>query len=140
MTGSAEREVQALESLPTLLSGAVADAVRAAGGFAGGIYLRSSTPGLLRMAVLAGLPGQLFRPWWRMHVDLPFPVADVHRLGEEVLLADATETMTLSAAGGRAALPVRFPVRPRGGRVDVLRGADGAASFGLGRHRGTAGP
>ena len=93
MTGSAEREVQALESLPTLLSGAVADAVRAAGGFAGGIYLRSSTPGLLRMAVLAGLPGQLFRPWWRMHVDLPFPVADVHRLGEEVLLADATETM-----------------------------------------------
>ncbi|MFD3932114.1 SpoIIE family protein phosphatase [Streptomyces sp. NPDC058614] len=93
MTGSAEREVQALESLPALLSGAVADAVRAARGFAGGIYLRSSTPGLLRMAVLAGLPNQLFRPWWRMHVDRPFPVADVHRLGEEVLLTDATETM-----------------------------------------------
>ncbi|MFC9843623.1 SpoIIE family protein phosphatase [Streptomyces sp. NPDC060223] len=93
MTGSAEHEVQALESLPTLLTGAVADAVRAARGFAGGIYLRSSTPGLLRMAVLAGLPGQLFRSWWRMHVDLPFPVADVHRLGEEVLLTDATETM-----------------------------------------------
>lgn len=93
MTGSAEHEVQALESLPTLLTGAVADAVLAARGFAGGIYLRSSTPGLLRMAVLAGLPGQLFRSWWRMHVDLPFPVADVHRLGEEVLLTDATETM-----------------------------------------------
>ncbi|MEV7345814.1 SpoIIE family protein phosphatase [Streptomyces sp. NPDC093544] len=93
MTGSAEHEVQALESLPTLLTGAVADAVQAARGFAGGIYLRSSTPGLLRMAVLAGLPGQLFRSWWRMHVDLPFPVADVHRLGEEVLLTDATETM-----------------------------------------------
>ncbi|MFE6488520.1 SpoIIE family protein phosphatase [Streptomyces sp. NPDC057757] len=93
MSGSAERAGQALDSLPALLSGAVADAVRAARGFAGGVYLRSSTPGLLRMAVLAGLPGQLFRPWWRMHVDLPFPVADVHRLGEEVLLTDATETM-----------------------------------------------
>ncbi|MFF1764717.1 SpoIIE family protein phosphatase [Streptomyces sp. NPDC058249] len=93
MTASAEREDQALEGLAALLSGAVRDAIRAARGFAGGVYLRSSTPGLLRLAVLAGLPGPLFRPWWRMHVDRPFPVADAHRLGVEVLLADATETM-----------------------------------------------
>ncbi|WP_028799393.1 SpoIIE family protein phosphatase [Streptomyces sp. 142MFCol3.1] len=93
MTGSAEREVQALENLDALLSGAVTDAIRAARGFAGGVYLRSSTPGLLRLAVLAGLPGPLFRPWWRMDVHRPFPVADAHRLGVEVLLTDATETM-----------------------------------------------
>lgn len=93
MTGSAEREDQALDSLTSLLSDAVTDAIRAARGFAGGVYLRSRTPGLLRLAVLAGLPGPLFRPWSRMHVDRPFPVADAHRLGVEVLLADPTETM-----------------------------------------------
>lgn len=93
MTGSAEREGQALDSLTSLLSDAVTDAIRAARGFAGGVYLRSRTPGLLRLAVLAGLPGPLFRPWSRMHVDRPFPVADAHRLGVEVLLADPTETM-----------------------------------------------
>ncbi|MGW1757794.1 SpoIIE family protein phosphatase [Streptomyces mirabilis] len=93
MTGSAEREVQALNSLAALLSGSVADAIRAARGFAGGVYLRSSSPELLRLAVLAGLPGQLFRGWWRMPLDRPFPAADSHRLGMEVLLTDATETM-----------------------------------------------
>ncbi|MFD9657535.1 SpoIIE family protein phosphatase [Streptomyces mirabilis] len=93
MTGSAEREDQALNSLAALLSGSVADAIRAARGFAGGVYLRSSTPELLRLAVLAGLPGQLFRPWWRMPLGRPFPAADSHRLGVEVLLTDATETM-----------------------------------------------
>ncbi|AVH60546.1 MULTISPECIES: SpoIIE family protein phosphatase [Streptomyces] len=93
MTGSAGLEDQATASLATLLSGAVTDAIRAARGFAGGVYLRSSTPGLLRLAVLAGLPGQLFRPWWHMYMDRPLPVADVHRSGVEVLLADATETM-----------------------------------------------
>ncbi|MFF3138697.1 SpoIIE family protein phosphatase [Streptomyces mirabilis] len=93
MTGSAEREDQALNSLAALLSGSVADAIRAARGFAGGVYLRSSSPELLRLAVLAGLPGQLFRPWWRMPLGRPFPAADSHRLGVEVLLTDATETM-----------------------------------------------
>ncbi|WP_369241833.1 SpoIIE family protein phosphatase [Streptomyces sp. R21] len=93
MTGSAERAGQAPEGLATLLTDAVTDAIRAARGFAGGVYLRSSTPSMLKLAVLAGLPGPLFRPWWRMHKDRPFPVADAHRLGTEVLLADATETM-----------------------------------------------
>ncbi|MEU9290487.1 SpoIIE family protein phosphatase [Streptomyces sp. NPDC048275] len=93
MTGSAEREDQALDGLASLLSGAVADAIRAARGFAGGIYLRSRTPGLLRLAVLAGLPGQLFHFWWRMPLDRPFPAADSYKQGREVLLADATETM-----------------------------------------------
>lgn len=107
MTGSAEREDRAPDALASLLGDAVTDAIRAARGFAGGVYLRSNTPGLLRLAVLAGLPGPLFRPWWRMHVERPFPVADAHRLGVEVLLADPTETMRRYpqlAAG----LPFRF--------------------------------
>ncbi|MET8286923.1 SpoIIE family protein phosphatase [Streptomyces sp. NPDC051643] len=93
MTGSAEPADHALDGLAVLLNGAVADAIRAARGFAGGVYLRTSTPGLLRLAVLAGLPHQLFRSWWRLPLDRPFPAADCYRQGREVLLADATETM-----------------------------------------------
>ncbi|PKV89348.1 SpoIIE family protein phosphatase [Streptomyces sp. TLI_146] len=107
MTESAESQHWAPGRLTALLTGAVAEAMRAVGGHVGGVYLRSSTPGLLRLAVLAGLPGPLFRPWWRMHVDRPFPVADAHRLGVEIQLADPTETMRRYpqlAAG----LPFRF--------------------------------
>ncbi|MFH8240760.1 SpoIIE family protein phosphatase [Streptomyces sp. NPDC018321] len=76
-----------------LLVDACGQAISAAGGYAGGIYLPSRTPGLLRLAVLAGLPGPLFRPWWRLHADSPFPVADAYRLGTRVVLPNATETM-----------------------------------------------
>lgn len=93
MTGSAEPADLAPDGLAALLCGAVADAIRAARGFAGGVYLRTPSPGLLRLAVLSGLPDQLFRSWWRMPLDRPFPAADCHQQGTEVLLADATETM-----------------------------------------------
>ncbi|MEU0276141.1 SpoIIE family protein phosphatase [Streptomyces sp. NPDC006307] len=62
-------------------------------GLAGGVYLRSRTAGLLRLAVLCGLPGRLFRPWWRMHVNRPFPIAEAHRSGRTVTLADAEDAM-----------------------------------------------
>ncbi|MFF7442822.1 SpoIIE family protein phosphatase [Streptomyces sp. NPDC008122] len=79
------------------LTWAIAEAALAAveevGGYAGGVYLRSGTPGLLRLAVLVGLPGPLFRPWWRMHANRPFPVAEVHRSGQSVHLADVEEAM-----------------------------------------------
>ncbi|SEE13596.1 SpoIIE family protein phosphatase [Streptomyces sp. TLI_105] len=68
-------------------------AVEEVGGYAGGVYLRSGTPGLLRLAVLVGLPGPLFRPWWRMHTNRPFPVAEVHRSGQAVHLPDVEEAM-----------------------------------------------
>ncbi|MFG2127386.1 SpoIIE family protein phosphatase [Streptomyces sp. NPDC048751] len=93
MTGSAKGENGMPGRLAALLTDAAADAAGAADNRAGGVYLRSSTPGQLRLAVLAGLPGSLFRPWWRLHVDRPFPVADVHRLGVHVVLPNATETM-----------------------------------------------
>ncbi|MGY6023375.1 SpoIIE family protein phosphatase [Streptomyces spinosirectus] len=93
MTRSAEDAQRSPGPLASLLIDVSTEAVGAAGGHAGGVYLRSGTPGLLRLAVLTGLPGPLFRPWWRMHVDRPFPVADAYRLGVQVVLPNATETM-----------------------------------------------
>jgi hypothetical protein len=81
------------DELALALTRAAVNAIESVGGFAGGVYLRSRTQGLLRLAVLAGLPGQLFRPWWRMHVNRPFPVAEAYRSGEAVHLADAEEAM-----------------------------------------------
>ncbi|MEV3988607.1 SpoIIE family protein phosphatase [Streptomyces sp. NPDC049837] len=75
------------------LARATVGAVEATGGFAGGVYLRTGTPGLLRLAVLAGLPATLFHPWWRMHINRPFPVAEAYRSGMAVHLADAEDAM-----------------------------------------------
>ncbi|MEU0409479.1 SpoIIE family protein phosphatase [Streptomyces griseorubiginosus] len=93
MTGSVKDAHPTAGRLAALLIDASTEAISAAGGHAGGVYLRSRTPGLLRLSVLSGLPGPLFRPWWRMHVDRPFPVADAYRLGVQVILPNATETM-----------------------------------------------
>ncbi|MFC8427654.1 SpoIIE family protein phosphatase [Streptomyces sp. NPDC057253] len=93
MTGSVKDAHPTAGRLAALLIDASTEAISAAGGHAGGVYLRSRTPGLLRLSVLSGLPGPLFRPWWRLHVDRPFPVADAYRLGVQVLLPNATETM-----------------------------------------------
>ncbi|MEO3974740.1 SpoIIE family protein phosphatase [Streptomyces sp. CAU 1734] len=79
--------------LELMLAQAAVNAIEGVGGFAGGIHLRTSTPGLLKLSVLAGLPCRLFRPWWRVHINRPFPIAEVHRLGHAVHLADAEEAM-----------------------------------------------
>ncbi|MFF7333907.1 SpoIIE family protein phosphatase [Streptomyces sp. NPDC008150] len=79
--------------LAPLLTGAVREAVGASDGRVCGVYLRSGTPGVLRLAALTGLPGPLFSNWWRVHEDRPFPVSDAHRNGCRVVLADAAETM-----------------------------------------------
>ncbi|MFE9396676.1 SpoIIE family protein phosphatase [Streptomyces flavidovirens] len=92
-TGNPDSEGRAPDELALVLAQAAVNAIESAGGFAGGVYLRSRTPGLLRLAVLGGLPGALFRPWWRMHVNRPFPVAEAHRSGRPVLLADAEDAM-----------------------------------------------
>ncbi|AQS66000.1 SpoIIE family protein phosphatase [Streptomyces pactum] len=93
MSAGAEDADRGPGRLTALLIDACAQAIGAAGGHAGGVYLRSRTPGLLRLAVLAGLPGPLFRSWWQLHSDSPFPVADTYRLGVRVVLPNATETM-----------------------------------------------
>ncbi|MFD3870005.1 SpoIIE family protein phosphatase [Streptomyces sp. NPDC058623] len=76
-----------------MLARATVGAVADLGGFAGGVYLRTDSEGLLRMAVLAGLPGRLFRPWWRMQVNRPYPVAESYRSGQSVHLHDGEASM-----------------------------------------------
>ncbi|GGW71309.1 diguanylate cyclase [Streptomyces lucensis JCM 4490] len=93
MAGSGEQTVRTRARLATLLADASAGALGAVGGRGAGVYLRSGSPGLLRLAVLAGLPATLFKPWWRLHLGRPFPVSDAFRLGTQVVLPNATETV-----------------------------------------------
>ncbi|MER5202640.1 SpoIIE family protein phosphatase [Streptomyces sp. NPDC002825] len=92
-SGNGAADGPASGALTWALAETALSAVEEVGGYAGGVYLRSGTPGLLRLAVLVGLPGPLFRPWWRMHANRPFPIAEVHRSGQPVHLADVEEAM-----------------------------------------------
>ncbi|MET9701013.1 SpoIIE family protein phosphatase [Streptomyces sp. NPDC006529] len=85
----------ALDETGRALVRAAVEVVEAVGGYGGGVYLRSTTDGLLRLAVLVGLPAPLFRPWWRMQVNRPYPVAEAYRSGHAVHLSDAESTMRL---------------------------------------------
>ncbi|MFE0600604.1 SpoIIE family protein phosphatase [Streptomyces sp. NPDC058892] len=76
------------------LARAVAGAVEAVGGYAGGVYLRSRSDELLLLALFSGLPLPLFRPWWRMQVNRPYPVAEAYRSGQAVHLTDAESAMS----------------------------------------------
>ncbi|MFF4544907.1 SpoIIE family protein phosphatase [Streptomyces sp. NPDC001435] len=128
MAGSGEDSGRTRGMLAALLVDASTRALDAADGRVGGVYLRSGTPGMLRLAVLVGLPGQLFRPWWRLHVNAPFPVADAYRLGVQVTLPNATEMVRRYpqfAAGlpfqfGSVYVPVPGPSTPYG-VLTVLR-------------------
>ncbi|MER7660253.1 SpoIIE family protein phosphatase [Streptomyces sp. NPDC096193] len=91
--GTGKSDGRVPDELELVLAQASVSAIEAVGGFAGGVYLRSESQNLLRLAVLAGLPQRLFRPWWRMHVNRPFPVAEAYRSGRAVHLADAEEAM-----------------------------------------------
>ncbi|MEU7423355.1 SpoIIE family protein phosphatase [Streptomyces sp. NPDC040750] len=130
MAGSGEQTVRTRARLATLLTEASTSALGVADGRVAGVYLRSGAPRLLRLAVLVGLPGPLFSPWWRLHVDRPFPVADAYRLGTRVTLPNATETMRrypqfaagLPFAFGSVHVPVPGGVDPLG-VLTVLRPA-----------------
>ncbi|WP_453087001.1 SpoIIE family protein phosphatase [Streptomyces roseus] len=83
----------ATDAMAQVLARTCVDAVQAVGGFAGGIYLRSGVEGLLLLGAVSGLPGRLFRPWWRMQVNRPYPVAEAFRSGQSVHLPDAEVAM-----------------------------------------------
>ncbi|KIF03801.1 hypothetical protein PL81_22220, partial [Streptomyces sp. RSD-27] len=91
---------------------------------AGGVYLRSGTEGLLRMAAVTGLPGSLFRPWWRIQVNRPYPVAEAFRSGQAVHLPDG-DSAVRRFPQLMAGLPFPFgslyePVAAGGQRFGVL--------------------
>ncbi|MEU6773663.1 SpoIIE family protein phosphatase [Streptomyces sp. NPDC046759] len=79
--------------LAALLAATSTGALGAAGGRVAAVYLRSGTPGQLHLAALVGLPGALFRPWWRLYIGRPFPVVDAYRLGVPVVLANPAEAV-----------------------------------------------
>ncbi|WP_308379526.1 SpoIIE family protein phosphatase [Streptomyces sp. ISL-43] len=93
MTARPDTDGPLTDATARVLARAALDAVGAVGGYAGGVYLRSGTEGLLRMASLTGIPGALFRPWWRMHVNRLYPVAEAYRSGQSVHLPDAESAM-----------------------------------------------
>ncbi|GLX16774.1 PP2C family protein-serine/threonine phosphatase [Streptomyces lavendulae] len=139
MTARADGSGPATAARDRALARAAAGAVEAVGGYAGGVYLRSGTDGLLRMAVVTGLPGRLFRPWWRMQVNRPYPVAEAYRTGQAVHLPDAEGAMRRFPQL-MAGLPFRFgsfyePVGAgpeRFGVLLVLRPATPGAVLGAG--------
>ncbi|MFI8502343.1 SpoIIE family protein phosphatase [Streptomyces sp. NPDC085524] len=92
MTARGDSPGPAPDATAQALARGTARAVEAVGGYAGGVYLRSHTDELL-LAVLMGLPGQLFRSWWRMQVNRPYPVAEAYRSGQSVHLPDAEAVM-----------------------------------------------
>ncbi|MFJ7265178.1 SpoIIE family protein phosphatase [Streptomyces sp. NPDC099050] len=93
MTARPDTSGPVTDATAQVLARAALDAVGAAGGYAGGVYVRSGTEGLLLMAAVTGLPAPLFRPWWRMHVNRPYPVAEAYRSGQSVHLPDAESAM-----------------------------------------------
>ncbi|MFD7261068.1 SpoIIE family protein phosphatase [Streptomyces sp. NPDC059874] len=92
MTARGDSSGPAPDATAQALTRATASAVEAVGGYAGGVYLRSRTEELL-LATLLGLPGPLFKAWWRMQVNRPYPVAEAYRSGQAVHLPDAEAAM-----------------------------------------------
>ncbi|MFC9294851.1 SpoIIE family protein phosphatase [Streptomyces sp. NPDC057011] len=93
MTARPDNDGPVPDATAQVLARAAVDAVAAVGGYAGGVYLRSGTEGLLLLAAVAGLPVPLFRPWGRMQVNRPYPVAEVYRSGHSLYLPDAESAM-----------------------------------------------
>ncbi|WP_328297072.1 SpoIIE family protein phosphatase [Streptomyces sp. NBC_00435] len=142
MTARPEAGGPVADATARVLARAALDAAGAAGAYAGAVYLRSGTEGLLRMAALTGIPGPLFRPWWRMHMNRPYPVTEAYRSGQSVHLPDAESSMRRFPQL-MAGLPFPFgslyePVargRERYGVLVVLRRATPGVPVGAGDRR-----
>ncbi|MFF3767835.1 SpoIIE family protein phosphatase [Streptomyces sp. NPDC001922] len=86
-------EVQVENTLTSALAPALVEAVRAGGGYGGGIYLRSRDRRSLVLAMVAGIPRSLLKPWWRVPVSGAVPAAEAYRNAEGIHLSDEGETM-----------------------------------------------
>ncbi|MFD9409871.1 SpoIIE family protein phosphatase [Streptomyces sp. NPDC059989] len=93
MTARPDNDGPAPDATAQVLARAAVEAVSAVGGYAGGVYLRSGSEDLLLLAAVLGLPVPLFRPWGRMVVNRPYPVAEAYRSGQAVHLPDAESAM-----------------------------------------------
>ncbi|MFJ6216524.1 SpoIIE family protein phosphatase [Streptomyces sp. NPDC092296] len=112
------------EEFDRALADGLVRAIQAAGGYGGGVYLRSHSGCSLVLAAVAGVPRSLLRAIWRVPVSGPFPAPEAYRTGRGIQLADAGETMRRYPQLALA-LPYQFaslytPVTDAQGPVGVL--------------------
>ncbi|GAA2743939.1 SpoIIE family protein phosphatase [Kitasatospora cinereorecta] len=97
------------------LVAAVVKAVRAAGGHAGSVFLRSEDNRSIVLAATCGASAALLGGWRLIPVNSPIPVAEAYRSARTIHLADAGATMrrypqlamALPYAFGSVSVPVR---------------------------------
>ncbi|MBY8882297.1 SpoIIE family protein phosphatase [Streptomyces sp. PLK6-54] len=98
---------------------ALVDAVQRTGASVGCLYLRSDADPVLHLAVLCGLPPELFAPWRQVPLAAPLPVSDAVRDGRLVWVG-TQEELVRSYPRAAVALPYRFALA-----ATPLRGRDG---------------
>ncbi|MET8677570.1 SpoIIE family protein phosphatase [Streptomyces sp. NPDC004647] len=80
-------------AIPSRLAPVLVEAVRAGGGYGGGIYLRSRDRRTLVLSLVAGLPRSVVRSWWRVPVSGALPAPEAYRTEHRIRLSDEGETM-----------------------------------------------
>ncbi|MFE0459977.1 SpoIIE family protein phosphatase [Kitasatospora sp. NPDC058965] len=89
------------------LDGPFQECMRQVGAIAGAIYLRDADPGMLRLALLAGLPPGFLSPWMSAAISAPLPGTDAYR-EQRFLWVGSQEEMTHAYPRVAAALPYAF--------------------------------
>lgn len=79
--------------LEDVLASHLIEAVRRAGAYGGGVYLRSRDHRSLVLAMVTGLPRSVVKLWWRIPVSGALPAPEALRTGRAIHLADEGETM-----------------------------------------------
>ena len=90
-----------------LLGTALVEAVQRTGASVGGLYLRPDDEPVLRLAVLCGLPPELFAPWTRVALAAPLPVSDAVR-DDRLVWVGSQEDLVRLYPRTAVALPYRF--------------------------------
>lgn len=88
------------------LDAPLVESVRQVGASIGAVYLRDTDPGLLRLAVLVGVPLDFFAPWLRVTVATPTPATDAYRDQQLVWVGGQEE---MAQAYPRIAVAVPYP-------------------------------
>ncbi|GAA4833169.1 SpoIIE family protein phosphatase [Kitasatospora terrestris] len=83
------------------------ECMRQVGAIAGAVYLRDADPGMLRLALLSGLPLDLMSPWLSGAVPAPLPGTDAYR-EQRFVWVGSQEEMAHAYPRVAAALPYPF--------------------------------
>ncbi|GAA2787769.1 SpoIIE family protein phosphatase [Kitasatospora paracochleata] len=89
------------------LDGPFQECLRQVGATAGAVYLRDADRGMLRLALLAGLPLDVLSPWLSAAISAPLPGADAYR-EQHFVWVGSQEEMARAYPRVAAALPYPF--------------------------------